>query len=404
MIAKVNDVSDIANSPPQRVAVVGLGHVGAPLAVAMSASPTLRVEGIDRDPSRLKALGGAHGVEPALAPHLLASLERGVLSLQSRLQGRYAALVVAIEPEGIDPLISLTLTCLAHLAPGGILIIASTCQPQWFASLIEACRAQGHDPGVDFHLAHAPERMMPGRAFDEVVDLPRVVGGYTPKCMAHATRYYARFVHGEVRGVRLEAAALIKIAENAYRAVNVVLANEIADVAARYELSATEIIDSANTHPRVNVHTPGAGAWGRCLPLAMDLLGAEGSELSRVASALNRARPRELARGLREALGGVVAPVVVVCGVAYKRDLSDGRNSAGVHIIEALREQGCEVRVVDPHVPGLAPWGFDEALSGAHGVIYTVAHTVFESHVLEDVRSRLHEPAVIVDATGQLGR
>jgi UDP-N-acetyl-D-mannosaminuronic acid dehydrogenase len=404
VIVTLNDVSDIEDSPLQRVAVVGLGHVGAPLAVAMSASPALRVEGIDRDRSRLNDLGAARGVEPALAPHLLTSLERGVLCLKAQLQGHYAALVVAIEPAGVEPLISLTLTCLDHLTLGGILIIASTCQPQWFEPLIEACKAQGHDPGVGFHLAHAPERMMPGRAFDEVVELPRVVGGYTPECVARATRYYARFVHGEVRGVRLEAAALIKIAENAYRAVNVVLANEIADVAARHELSATEIIAAANTHPRVNVHTPGAGAWGRCLPLAMELLGAEGSELARVASALNRGRPRELVRALCEALDGVVEPVVVVCGVAYKRNLSDGRNSAGVHVIEALRERGCEVRVVDPHVPGLAYWGFDDALSGAHGVIYTVAHAAFEAHVFEDVRSRLDEPALIVDATGQLGR
>ncbi len=391
-----------------RHGVIGLGHVGAPLMVAMASSMSgrLHVEGIDRSRARLEALRDGSLSEVELVGALQDIRSRGGLNLSDELSGLYDVIVVAIEPQGIEPLLELVEVCLEHLVTQGLLIIASTCQPRWFEVVLDACRASGRTPGEDLYLAHAPERMMPGRALSEVVGLPRVIGGFSPACIERASQLYGWFVTGQIRGVGLEEAALIKIAENAYRAINIVLANEIADVAGRYELSPHDIIEAANTHPRVDVHRPGAGAWGRCLPLAMALLGQEGSELAQVAHELNARRPVAIARQMVAALACVPRPVVVVCGLAYKKDQSDARSAAGSEVVRVLREQGCEVRSVDPHVTTSQPisWEMDAALRGAHGVIITVAHSEFLEWTVTQIARRLDEPAVVLDVTGELER
>ena len=381
------------------VVVVGMGHVGAPLAAAIAAAH--HVVGVDRDATRLSELERLEGLDPPLVEAFLEARTRGALKLSaSSPRGAIKALIVAIEPSQVSELIGAIEPWLDRIEPGGGVVIASTCRPGWFKPLIEALGARLDR--LDLRLAHAPERMMPGRALEEVVGLRRVIGGRTPRCAEWASALYVTFTHApSSKATGLEHAAMSKIAENAYRAVNVVLANELGRVAARYGVSAAALRELANEHPRVALHEAGLGAWGRCLPLAMGLLAEEGSELARSALRLNQERPEALALAIASALAGVQGARVAVLGVTYKPESEDARCSGAVELIEALRRRGLQVTLYDPHLSSSqrAHYGasaeLTSALTGAHAAIVATRHEAF-AHLSDDaLRARLIEPAQV---------
>lgn len=400
------------------LAIIGLGHVGLPLWLVFS-SCHVRCVGVDKNASRIEEIVGLSGrldevVRASLARHL--EQEKSARSrLVTRLTRPMGAILVAVECKSEAVLCQVIDEVLPWLEPGGVLMIASTCQPDWFAGVVSHIGESGRVVGQDLLLAHTPERLMPGEgALDEVRQLPRVIGGHTAQCAAAAARHYARVTRAElIEQVSLEEAALIKIAENAYRAINVVLANEIEAVAHGYGMDVARVMRLANTHPRVALHQPGAGAWGRCLPLAMELLASEGSELARVAHALNARRPAQLVDRLLHALHDAHVPldraVVVVAGLAYKRGQHDAREGAGTLMVSALLERGVgRVRVCDPHVEddslrivlALDPTrvqvcvSLEEAIQGAHGVVVSVRHEAFDAPLRQieelDARGERH--------------
>lgn len=402
----------------ESIAIIGLGHVGLPLFLTMSGVHGKAVVGVDRSAARVDQLWRCSvdepGVKQALQDHVAQDAQKN--SIQMSVQSACDAIVIAVECQDSAHLVAVAGQVLDHLKQGGVLMIASTCQPAWFGALVAFCREQGRAPGEDMYLAHVPERLMPGQAMQEVRGLPRVIGGYTRGCADRAASYYVPFMNAGVERVGLEEAALIKIAENGYRALNVVFANELEKIAHAYGMDTARVIRLANTHPRVNVHTPGAGAWGRCLPLSMDLLAEEGSALLEVARGLNDKRPSELVDRLMQRLEGVDAPVVVVAGLSYKAGLSDIRRSAGGMMVRALLERGgvAQIRVCDPVVRA-ADWeilragleseecsklsffrGIVDALEGAHGVVVSVAHQEFSAIMPEQLRGVMASPGVSV--------
>lgn len=390
------------------LAIIGLGHVGLPLWLVFSAqTPCI---GVDKNPNRIKEIEEVSSTldEPLRAP-LMARHQRapeGDGHLLTTLDRPMRAILVAVECESEAALCGVIAEVLPWLEPGGVLMIASTCQPAWFAGVVAFLTGEGRRVGEDLYLAHVPERLMPGAsALDEVQHLPRVIGGHTSACARAAVEHYARISLAIIEQVSLEEAALIKIAENAYRAINIVLANEIETVAHAYGMDAGRVMAIANTHPRVALHRPGAGAWGRCLPLAMELLAGEGSALARASHTLNARRPGELVERLLcelESAGvRIEEAAVVVAGLAYKKGQRDTREGAGTRMVKTLLERGVgAVRVCDPHVE-FEMWrnelaldamrvqvcsSLEEAIQGAHGVLVSVRHDAFDA-LLSDVEA-----------------
>jgi UDP-N-acetyl-D-mannosaminuronic acid dehydrogenase len=364
------------------VCVIGLGVVGLPLAVSFARAGS-RVVGVDADAGLLATLDapGRFPHEPGLDAALDAARAAGALSLAGEPTAA-AAYVIAASPRGPDDLARIV-EALPLRGRGELVVVESTCAPGWVRDgVVGALTRAGRAPGVDVHVAHAPERVAPGRALEDLRALPRVVGGFTPACAERARELYATICDGELSTSDLETAALSKLAENAFRAVNVALADELADLTRAHGVDPLAMLELANTHPRVGLHRPGLGAWGRCLPLALDLLDpAEGTTLH--AARLGRqARPARAAALVARALEGVASPRVALFGVTYKADVSDTRNAPAEAMLAWWRTHTpyMDVRAHDPvaaswpHAPLVSP---DDALEGAHALVVTTPHDAF---------------------------
>ena len=392
------------------VCLIGLGEVGLPLAAVM-AQAGLRCVGVDRDAELIRHI--AQGClerpgEPGLVGAVARALEAGTLQVSERPVPAHHY-VLATSPDGPEALARLTASLVPLLQGQEVIVVESTCGPGWVDQGVAATlRQRGLQVGQGCFVAHAPERVMPGCALAEIRQLDRIVGAATPACGERARALYQRFSQGQVRVTGLEVAALAKLAENVYRAVNVALADELADLARRQGVDISEVLALANEHPRVDLHRPGLGAGGRCLPLALDLLADQGAPLISRARERNLGRPARAAAQVLDALAGVRDPQIALLGVTYKADVPDTRGGAARQMVRWWRERapsGWGLRVHDPIARGweLTPRvSLAEALEGSHAAVIGAAHSVFGSLAPEDLEGVL-APRLLFDFVGGLG-
>jgi nucleotide sugar dehydrogenase len=356
------------------VAVVGLGYVGLPTALAMLAAGQ-EVIGLDSDPRRLsdirrgrvdllpedRALLAAHGDGPAFA----------LTGDPARLAAADAVLICV--PTPVDrhrqpDLRALKAACaaaVAHAHPGQTLVLAST---SWVgttrALLLRPLQARGLAPAHDIFVACAPERIDPGNADRPQRATPRVVGGASPECARRAAALLEPLTARVHVVGSPEAAELTKLLENTYRAVNIALANEFATIAGHLGLDAMEIVDAAATKPYgfLPFH-PGPGAGGHCIPCDPHYLlwqlraGPLAAPLTETAMTALAARPLAVARRARDLLAERgVAPRgarVLLAGAAYKPGVADCRESPALTILADLAAAGARIDYTDPMVPEL---------------------------------------------------
>lgn len=355
-------------------AVVGLGYVGLPTALSLLDSGA-RVIGLEASESRLDAIW-AEDVD--LLPQDRRQLHLGLRSEHIELTddaGRLAAAdtVIICVPTPITEHLSPDLgalqgacaTVVANARPGQTLILTSTtyigCTRDFLgAPLLE----RGLQPGNDVFVAFSPERIDPGVADHVPGATPRVVGGLTPECTRRATAALTRTcptVH-PVSGC--EAAEMTKLLENTFRAVNIALANEVAEIAGHLGLSAREVIDAAATKPYGFMpFYPGPGVGGHCIPCDPHYLLWQ-LRADRVASPLiNDAmtqialRPRRVVARLHELLAAHGKPMrgarIHIVGVTYKPGVADVRESPALVIINECLAAGADVSYTDENVPEL---------------------------------------------------
>ena len=275
-----------------------------------------------------------------------------------------------------------------HVRAGDLVCIESTC------CVGTAEEVAGRLPG-HVHVATCPERVLPGRILQELADADRVVGGVKPAAGERAARFYRTFVRGEVVVTDARTAEAVKLAENAFRDVNIAFANELATVADHLGVDGRELIRLANRHPRVSILEPGIGVGGHCVAVDPWFLvdAAPGvTRLIRTGREVNAARTAWVVASIRER---VPPGATVAClGLTYKADVDDLRGSPAVEIVDAV-SAFAEVLSVDPHVEGTV--SLDDALDRADAVVVLVAHTLFR----EIPRSRL-AGRVVLDFVGAL--
>jgi UDP-N-acetyl-D-mannosaminuronic acid dehydrogenase len=257
-------------------------------------------------------------------------------------------------------------------------------------------------PGVA--VAHVPERVLPGRALQELVQNDRVVGGVDAAAASRAATLYRAFVRGALVETDARTAEFVKLAENAYRDVNIAFANELAAIGARVGVAARRAIALANRHPRVDILSPGAGVGGHCIPFDPWFLAQAApaeSGLIRAARAVNDAVPGRVVARIRAACAGLPAPRVACLGLAYKPDVEDVRESPAMAIVQALLAEGLAVVVSDPFVAevpaGAVRRDAAAAIAAADVVAVLVPHTVFRA-----LDPRLFAGKAVVDPAGLL--
>jgi UDP-N-acetyl-D-mannosaminuronic acid dehydrogenase len=410
------------------VCVMGLGYVGLP-AAAMLASRGHRVVGCDTDPRVVAtvASGQAHFREPDLDMLLAAALTTGRLVAQGVPAPAEVFLIAVPTPlgPGNRPDLSCVTAAVAAIAPllkpGDLVLLESTC-PVGTTEALAAQIAQGRPdlvvpargapaPAGCVHLAHCPERVLPGSMLRELVANDRIIGGLTPECAERARAIYGRFVTGRCWLTDSRTAELAKLAENAHRDVNIAFANELAAVCEAVEVDPWAAIALANRHPRVAILQPGAGGGGHCIAVDPWFLAdaAPGrTPLIRTARAVNDARPGQVAAQVRALAAGLHDPSVACLGLTYKADVEDLRASPALAVAEDLSRDGTlRLLCCDPLLPGLPPplagranvalVGVEAVLAQAEILAILVPHRAFRQLDPDRLRGRR-----VVDAVGLL--
>jgi len=354
------------------VGIVGLGYVGLPLAVEF-AKAGFRVVGYDVSKRVTDNLnkGESHIQDvpnSELAP-LVKSGKFQATTDEKRLFETDAISIAVPTPLGKtrDPDMSFVLSAAAAIErnchPGLVIILESTTYPGTTRELMQPkLEAAGLTVGEDVFLAFSPERVDPGNKKWTTKNTPKVVGGITAACTEVASALYASCLDSIVPVSSTETAELVKLLENTFRAVNIGMVNEMAIVCDKLGVDVWEVIDAAATKPfGFMKFTPGPGIGGHCIPLDPHYLAWKMRTLNYktrfidLASEINSEMPavvvRKVAYALNEEKKSVNGSHILVLGVAYKKDISDMRESPALDVIRLLESQGAEVVYHDPHVP-----------------------------------------------------
>jgi UDP-N-acetyl-D-glucosamine dehydrogenase len=364
------------NKPPKaryEIAIVGLGYVGIPLTLGFTASGC-RTLGFDVDGGRVLELQQGHSPLAHLpSEKITAATATGRLTFTGDIAdvaGAEAVIICVPTPlrRHQDPDLSHILTAGAAIAPhlqrGMLVSLESSTYPgttrEELCAVLE--EGSGLQAGEDFALVFSPEREDPGNHRSILGDMPKVIGGLTPACLARGLELYGRVIKNMVPVRNCDTAEAVKLTENIFRFVNIALVNELKRVYALMGVDIWEVIDAAKTKPfGFMPFYPGAGVGGHCIPIDPYYLTWKVREYNtdtrfiELAGQINRSMPYYVVNHLLDAMNtngqSLRGRRVLVLGLAYKPDVSDDRESPSYLVMDLLREKGASVEYYDPHVP-----------------------------------------------------
>jgi UDP-N-acetyl-D-glucosamine dehydrogenase len=359
-----------------RVAIVGLGYVGLPLAetFAWGGYPVLGFD-IDADkiaklrrgesyighicPERVSELIASGRFEPTSDPQGFADADAIIICVPTPLGE-------AREPD-LSYIVMTASTLRSHLRPGQLIVLESTTYPGTTEDLLlPLLQESGLRAGQDFFLAYSPEREDPGNKDYATRNIPKVIGGLDETCRKLAVALYEPIVEGVVPVSSTRVAEACKILENTYRAVNIALMNELKSVFTEMGIDIWEVIAAAKTKPfGFQAFYPGPGLGGHCIPIDPFYLTwiarrhGLNTRFIELAGEINTAMPQYVVGRVVDALNddgkALKGSRVCVVGVAYKKDVDDPRESPAFTILEELQAKGAVVSYNDPHIPMLPP-------------------------------------------------
>lgn len=395
-----------------RVAVVGLGQIGLPLALLIAQDR--HVTGVDVDQERLARIrsGELPVTEPEVQELFEARSER--LDLQSSVPDEHHDTYVIVTPTPLNPntlvadleyVRAATASVGSALSPGDLVVLESTVPPGTSTAVVlPTLEAEGIDRG-EFHYAHCPERALPGNTVREMVENHRVLGVTNESAAAAATDLYG-FVSGEIHLTTPTTAEFVKLIENTYRDINIAAANEFAILAERAGIDGREAIELANEHPRVDILSPGPGVGGHCIPVDPLFLtqAHPDARMITVAREVNNAMAGHVLSLVRQLVGGRTQKITML-GVAYKGGVADTRETPATRFHQLAKNEGYEIAAYDPHVESyqheLVP--FPEAIAGSNCLVILTDHPEFDDLSPQRIGEAM-ERRMVVDSRGILDR
>ncbi len=418
----------------RRVVVVGQGYVGLPLAMR-AVEVGYDVVGLEVDQHRVEHLAAARSyIEDISSERLAAALGTGRYVPTSDYEDcagfQVAVITVPTPLRDSQPDLGFIEQACAALAPhvtaGATVVLESTTYPGTTAELVAPLleRGSGLRAGDDFFLGYSPERIDPGNPTWTLTNTPKVVSGLTPRCLDSVAQFYSDVVDSVVPVSGLAEAELTKLLENTFRHVNIALVNELAVFAHELGIDVWEAIDAAATKPFGFMRfTPGPGVGGHCLPVDPSYLSwrvkqqlNESFRFVELANEVNDHMPAYVVRRVAQLLNrekkAVNGSRILVLGLAYKKNTSDARESPSTYVVQALHEQGAEVRVVDPHIASTvqlhAPLNAVQVeLTGseldlADAVVLLVDHDAFDMELLGDWAGKILDTRHCIPKAEQL--
>ncbi|PBB08060.1 UDP-N-acetyl-D-mannosamine dehydrogenase [Kocuria sp. WRN011] len=390
------------------VVFVGLGYIGLPTAVVM-ANHGVRVHGVDVNASAVERIqrGEVTIVEPGLEERLKRAVDSGQLTASTEMQQGNAFVIAVPTPfkDNYEGDLSYIMSAAASIAPqlrgDEVVILESTSPPkttQKLAGKILELRPDLSVDGADgkpvIHFAYCPERILPGKAMEELISNDRIIGGRTPEAARRATEVYASFCEGELLATDDVTAEMAKLTENSFRDVNIAFANELSLISDNLGIDVWELIELANHHPRVNILQPGPGVGGHCIavdPWFIVSSDRENSNIIRTAREVNDGKPKWVINKVDEAVKNIDSPVIAALGLAFKPNIDDLRESPALNITKDLAEHvdHATVLAVEPNVsdlpkalqgmPNVEFAEFGDAIERADVVLLLVDHDEFKT-------------------------
>src|SRR5881409_1131070 len=393
-------------SKTARFGVIGLGYVGLPLALTLSEAG-FDVTGIDINSNRVDAIVAGRSYITDVTDEELqkATREKRLRATTHLPELRNLDAVSICVPTPLrktkDPEMSYVVSAADAIArelrPAQLVILESTTYPGTTEELVlPALEARGLKVGEEFFLAYSPERVDPGNPNFSTKDIPKVIGGVTPRCAELAALLYGSAMKSIVRVSSTRVAEMVKLLENTFRSVNIALVNEIALMCAHMKIDVWEVIKGASSKPfGFMPFYPGPGLGGHCIPIDPLYLewkskidGFE-SRFIGLADKINSGMPRYVVTRAMELLNehgkAMRGSRIHILGVTYKKDISDSRESPAIEVMKLLIGLGAKVSYSDPFVPSLTIDGqqFDavqpshELLSACDLTILITGHSAF---------------------------
>jgi len=372
------------------VCVVGLGCIGLPMA-AILAKEGYQVHGVDAKESVLKKVFSGNTLyEPEIQEIVFSSLKKGSLTASQEIIS--AKVYIIAVPTYLTLENQPDLSCvefaieslLSYLQPDALVLIESTCPigaTERMAKLLrESC--------ATVRVAYCPERVLPGNILHELIHNDRVVGGVDETSTSAAKAFYESFIKGRVDTTNVRTAEGVKLAENAYRDVNIAYANELSMIADRVGIDSKRLIALANRHPRVEILNPGVGVGGHCIAIDPWFLVGAAPDLTPLIQTGRHVNENKMVWVIQKVIEALKEgqEVVACLGLTYKPNVGDTRESPSLAICEALEGEGVGVIRVDPHLPDTTP--LKEALSLADVVVGLVAHDSFQILSKKDLQGK----------------
>ncbi|MGP4078255.1 nucleotide sugar dehydrogenase [Halobacillus sp. K22] len=390
--------------------VVGLGYIGLPTSV-MFAINGHQVHGVDVNRKAVEMVNAKqlHIEENGLQERLEEAVDSGKFT--ASLEPTEADVFVIAVPSPIredktanlDYVKKATESIVPFVKEGNLVILESTVPPRTVEDvMLPVLEETGLKIGEELFVSHSPERVIPGKVFQELVDNDRIVGGINDKSSEMTKDLYLSFVKGNIHLTDATTAEMAKVIENTYRDVNIAFANELALISDQIGVNSWEAIKLANYHPRVNIHTPGPGVGGHCIAVDPWFLAEIQPELSKIIQLSRNTNDNmpvytadEIESFLKEQ--HIQDPKVALFGLSFKANIDDQRESPSLKVILELVQRGISFSSYDPHikenVASNQTQNMDEALQGADIVVILTDHDEFKQldpeHIQGKMRSRL---------------
>lgn len=404
----------------KKMCVVGLGYIGLPTAV-MFADHGFNVLGVDINEEAVNQLNNKqlHIEEPGLQERLETTVDKGLFRASTVPETADVYILAVPSPINEDKTANLDYVRAAaesivpFLQKGNLVILESTVPPRTVEDvLIPVLKKSNLHIGEELFVSHSPERVIPGKLFEELVNNDRIVGGINAQSTELTVQLYKTFVKGTIHKTDATTAELVKVMENTYRDVNIALANELAQIGEKLGVNIWEAIQLANYHPRVNIHYPGPGVGGHCIAVDPWFIVEQAPDLAKLillSRNINDHMPDYVVDKVRQlaSILGIEDPKIAVWGLSFKGNIDDMRGTPSMEVIKGLERQGYAYTVFDPHirenkVPNQTQ-SVEDSVNGADFILVLTDHDYYKAVDVQKLKGLMRH-AHVVDTRNLLNR